>query len=187
MDNDLLNSELKDSLLDVFPLAGLKQTVNNCTRQVKNQRPSLIYHSWTSNMTKHIKTCTIDTESDHDLVMTSLLTKGTVRNEETVIRRNFSKFSKEDFVMDLMGLKWSEIYDIKDPTLIDTAITDRIISVLDLHAPTQTYRSGGKKNVGNKKLSKDCLYRISNRNFLRRKARRTNLSEDWESWKTEKN
>ena len=41
--------------------------------------------------------------------------------------------------MDLIGLKWSEIYDIKDPTLIDSAITDMILSVLDLHYNIKTY------------------------------------------------
>ena len=36
-------------------------------------------------------------------------------------------------------------------------------------------------------MSKECLARIKNRNKLRRKARRSNLQEDWDSWKLEKN
>ena len=78
------------------------------------------------------------------------------------------------------------IYDIKDPTLIDYFITDRILSVLDVHAPILSFSSGGGKN-GNKNLSKECLFRIKNRNKLRRKARRSNLKEDWDTWKLEKN
>ena len=38
MENDQLNSDLKDGLLDFFPLAGLKQTVTKCTRQVNDRK-----------------------------------------------------------------------------------------------------------------------------------------------------
>ena len=78
-----------------------------------------------------------------------------------------------------MSLKWSDVYDIKDPTLIDTFIMDNILTVLDLYAPIKTFKSGGKKN-GNRKLSKECVYKIRNRNKLRRIARRTNSTDDWE-------
>ena len=88
--------------------------------------------------------------------------------------------------MDLMGLKWSELYDIKDTTLVDSFITDRILSVLDVQAPIVTFSSGGGKK-GNKNLSKECLFRIKERNKLRRKAKRWNLKEDWDSWMLEKN
>ena len=47
--------------------------------------------------------------------------------------------------LDLLGSKWSEIYDIKDPTLIESAITDIILSVLDKHAPITTFKTGGNK------------------------------------------
>ena len=173
-DSDNLNAELRDSLLDAFPLAGLKQTVNNCTRQTKDGKPSLIYHSWINNINKHINTTTIDTDSDHDLVLTSLLTRGIIRNEEITKRRDLSKFNKESYLMDLMGRKWSSLYDLKDPTLIDTAITDNILEVLNLHAPIRTFKSGGNKSAGNKKLTKECLSRIRNRNMLRRIAKQTN-------------
>merc|ERR1711873_201441 len=36
-------------------------------------------------------------------------------------------------------------------------------------------------------LSKECLARIRERNRLRRMARRTNSTRDWENWKLEKN
>ena len=137
-------------------------------------------------MNKRVKTCNVDTESYYGLILATLKIRGSVRNEEIITRRNFSKFNETAYLMDLMGLRWSEIYDIKDPTLNDSAITDRILSVLDIHAPVQTFRVGGRKNDGNKKLSKECLYRIRYRNKLRRQARRLNLTDDWEKWKVEK-
>ena len=55
-DNDPVNIEMKDKLLDILPLAGLKQTVTKCSRQVNGQKASMIDHAWVSNMTKHVKT-----------------------------------------------------------------------------------------------------------------------------------
>ena len=106
-------------------------------------------------MNKHVQTSNHDTDSDHDIIVTTLKTKGFVRNEETVVRRNFSQFNTEVYQMELLGLKWSNIYDIKDPTLIDSFITDNILSVLNLHAPIKIYKSGGNKHNGNKKYSKE--------------------------------
>merc|ERR1711873_381230 len=113
--------------------------------------------------------------------------KGCVRNEETVVRRNFSKFNLELYQMQLLGIKWSKIYDIKDPTLIDSFITENILEILDVHAPIKTFKMGGGSFKGSKFLSKKCLERIRERKRLRRMARRTNSTRDWENWKLEKN
>ena len=86
-----------------------------------------------------------------------------------------------------MGIRWSNIYDIKDPTLIDSFITENILSILDVHALIKIFKNGGSKLNENKKLSKECLERIRERNRLRRMARRTNSTRDWENWKLEKN
>ena len=64
-DIDPLNIELKDKLLDTFPLAGLKQTVEKCTRQVSEQRASLIDHSWISNINKHVAYLTLTIRLSH--------------------------------------------------------------------------------------------------------------------------
>ena len=100
-----LQNDLKDDLLDTFPLSGFKQTVTKCTRQVKDQAPSLIDQSWVKNMNKHVQTTSHDTESDHDMIVTTLKIKGCVRNEETVVRRNFSKFNLEAYQTELLGIR----------------------------------------------------------------------------------
>ena len=78
------------------------------------------------------------------MVVTTLKIKGCVRNVETVLKRNFSRFNVEDYRTELSGMKWTKLYDLKDPTLIDTFITDTILEVLNVHAPIQKYKSGGK-------------------------------------------
>ena len=159
-DTSQLQNVLKDDLLDTFPLAGFKQMVNKCTRQVKDQAPSLLDHSWVKNMNKHVQTANYETESDHNMVVTTLKIKGIVRSMETKVKRNYTRFNLEDYKTDLLGMRWTKLYDIKDPTLIDTFITDTILQVLNEHAPLLKLKTGGKKyNEGNK-LSERCLERI---------------------------
>ena len=105
-------------------------------------------------MNKHVQTSSHDTDSDHDIIVTTLKTKGLVRNEETVMKRNFSKFNIEAYQTELLGLRWSNIYDIKDPTLIDSFITENILSILDAHAPIKIFKNGGSKLNENKKIIK---------------------------------
>ena len=89
----------------VIPVSRTYVWRSSCTRQVKDQRASMIDQSWTNNMNKHVKTNNIDTDSDHDLILTTLLVKGSVRNVEIVKRRDYSKFNKDNYLLDLMGLK----------------------------------------------------------------------------------
>ena len=72
---------------------------------------------------------------------------------ETSVRRDYSKFNEKDFKTYLLRLRWSHIYDLVDPTLIDSAIKDNITSILDLHAPVRTFRTGSQKNKLIKNIS----------------------------------
>ena len=102
-------------------------------------------------MNKHVKTNNIDTEIDHNFILTTHKTKGSVSNEEVIVKRDFSKFKENEFLMDLLGERWSEVYYLKDPTLIYMAITDILTSVLNKHAPLKTFKIGGNGKDGNKK------------------------------------
>ena len=88
------------------------------------------------------------------------------------------KFNGNEFLTNLLGLKWTHIYNIKNPILIDSAITENITSVLDIHAPVKSFRIGNYKNKTSKNISKECINQILNRNRLRRQARRSNLDID---------
>ena len=104
------------------------------------------------------------------MVLTTLKIKGTVYNEEISKRRDNSRFNKTDYLTDLLGQRWSVVYDIVEPTLIDSAITEILTSVLDRHAPVKTFKGGGGSKKGKQQLSYECLKRIRNRNTLRRIA-----------------
>ena len=102
-------NEFKNMLLDVFPLMGLCQTVKHNTRKIQGQRSALLDHSWISNLNKHIKTSTFDTESDHDLIVTNIKIKGAVGSSEIVKKRDYSNFNEQEYLLDLLGLEWTKI------------------------------------------------------------------------------
>ena len=115
------------------------------------------------------------------MVVTTLKVKGCVRNVETVVKRNYSRFNYEEYNIDLLGKNWTGVYDLKDPTLIDSFITDTILEVLNVHAPIQKYQSRGNKYKEGKKLSGECVDRIKERNRLRIIAKRSNKTTDWDN------
>ena len=129
----------------------------------------------------------LNRHSDHDLILTTVKIKGTVHNEEIFKKRNFSRFNETDYITELLGQRWSKVYDILDPTLIDSAITDLITNVLNKHAPIKTFKGGGGSRKGKINLSQECKQRIRNRNLLRKAAKVSGSEDDWERWRKEKN
>ena len=134
-ENQYHNEEFKDKLLDTLPLAGYTQLVRNNTRHRIGNKSTLIDHSWTNRVNKHVQTRNIDSDSDHDIILTTVLTNGNVSTKEATKRRNYHKFEAENYLADLMGQKWSQVYNFTDPTLIEDKITELLLYVLDWYAP----------------------------------------------------
>ena len=75
------NSDMKDKLLNVLPLSGFVQIIKDCTRFCSNSLPTLIDHIWISNMNKFVHSRIINTDSDHELIMATVKTKGMVKHQ----------------------------------------------------------------------------------------------------------
>ena len=71
-------------------------------------------------MNKHVKTNNLDSDSDHDLILATLKIKGIVCNEMITRRREYSRFNESDYITDLLGQRWTDVYDIMESTLIDS-------------------------------------------------------------------
>ena len=61
-----------------------------------------------------------------------------------------------------MGQKWSQGYDLTDPTLIENKITELLLEVLEQYVPLKYLPK--KKNYTGPKLSSKCLELIKDRN-----------------------
>ena len=123
-------------MLDTLPLAGYTQLVRNNTRHRIGNKSTLIDHSWTNRVNKHVQTRNVDSTSDHDIILITVLTNGNVSIKEATKRRNYHKFEAENYLTDLMGQKWSQVYDFTDPTLIENKITELLLNVLGKYAPS---------------------------------------------------
>ena len=132
-----------------------------------------------------MQTRNIDSDSDHDIILTTVLTKGNVSTKEATKRRNYHIFNAENYLTDLMGQKWTQDYNFTDPTLIEDKITELLLNVLDWYAPLK-YKPK-KKSHGGLKLSTECLELFKDRNTKKNLAKSTGNVEDWNNWKIAKN
>ena len=87
--------------------------------------------------------------------------------------------------MDLLGQKWSEVYQLSDVDDIALKILSLFLEILDKHIP----RKFSTKKYGNKevKLSKTCIDSIKFRNSLRKKAKISDDVNDWNIWRKARN
>ena len=79
---DGMTVDMRNRLLDTLLLAGFSQLVNKSTRFCSNSIPSLLDHSWINNMTKHVQTTLIETDSDHDAILRIIKTNRNVLSNE---------------------------------------------------------------------------------------------------------
>merc|ERR1712030_171490 len=99
--------------------------------------------------------------------------------------RNYKNFDVSNYLADLMGQTWSQVYNYTDPTLIDDKITYLLMYVLEQYAP-MTYKPK-RKNYEGLKLSADCLKLIKTKNQMKTLAKSTGKFTDWNNWKKAKN
>ena len=118
-----------------------------------------------------------------------MLTKGNVSTKEATKKETITilmKKRKKDYLIDLKGQKWSQVYDLTDPTLIENKITELLLEVLEQYSPLK-YRPKKRKNTG-PKLSSKCLELIKDRSKKEKNlAKTTRKDEDWNKWKIAKN
>ena len=66
----------------------------------------------------------IESDSDHDLIVVKLKIKGRVHNSENTYTIKYTNLNKNDFLNELYGLKWTNIYNEDEPTIIADMITN---------------------------------------------------------------
>ena len=64
---------------------------------MQNQKSSLIDHVRMTNTNKQVQTRQINSDSDHELIVITLLTRGKIHSTEQVRKGNFKNFNKEDY------------------------------------------------------------------------------------------
>ena len=99
--------------------------------------------------------------------------------------RNFKYFNAESFLNDLYTLPWIEIDNKENVDKMWECWKSLFVQVLDKHAPLKTKRVRKRGSVS--WINRDVRPKLFERDFLKRKAIKTNEQSDWNKYKSSRN
>ena len=98
--------------------------------------------------------------------------------------RNFKHFDESKFRNDLINAPWPCIDNFQDVNCALAAWTKVFLSVVDKHAPCRTKRIRNKPSPWLNPNIKQLMFK---RDWLKRKATKTGMLEDWSAYRTSRN
>ena len=98
--------------------------------------------------------------------------------------RNFKHFDESKFKNDLINATWPCIDNFQDVNRALAAWTKVFLSVVDKHAPCRTRRIRNKPSPWLNPNIKQLMFK---RDWLKRKATKTGMLEDWSAYRTSRN
>ena len=82
-------------------------------------------------MNKLVQVRQLETQSDHDLVLAVVKINGNVTVNSSVRSRDYRKFKYNDYIMELCGTNWTDLYDLDDPSVMAAGITKKLCKPLN--------------------------------------------------------
>ena len=181
------NASICKKLQEIMELYQLTQIINDPTRITESSR-SLLDVCITSTPEKIISSGVIHLGiSDHSLIyaIRKLNCIPKTRAQTSVEYRNFKNFNAESFLSDLYILPWTEIDNKENVDAMWECWKSLFVQVLDKHAPLKTRRVRKRGSVP--WINKDVRKKLFERDFLKRKAIKTNDESDWNKYKSSRN
>ena len=182
------NSECKQ-LKSLFKSLNLKQLINSPTRISKDSKSliDLIAVNYPQNICD--SGVVLTNLSDHELVY--CVRKLNWRKAPAQIKtfRNYANYNPSDFRRDLEGVTWNSVSTPDGPPVgVNDLWTDfkrAFVTVADRHAPVIQKRVRGVDNCP--WLNRSIKVNMRQRDYFLKKARKTNRSEDWASYRCFRN
>jgi hypothetical protein len=127
----------------IVNVTGLSQLIQNPTR-VTQSSCTLLDHIYTNNK-KIIKKAFVSDIclSDHKPIIckwSCKLPKSDPKKHSHIMYRKFKTFSKEEFLSDLSQVNFNDITNIPDPEEATDLLIQKLLSVVDKHAPLRMKR-----------------------------------------------
>lgn len=164
---------------------GLSQIIDEPTR-ITQYSSTLIDPVFINNVDiiKNFGTLNADTISDHRLVFCEITLKTFRRKSKMHTYRDFRHFDQQQFDDDLNSVPWHEILYIQ--TIDDKIrfLTDNILCLFDIHAPTRTARMNKPHSPWLTEAIR-CIIKEKENAFTKYKQNKTNVN--WENYKTARN
>ena len=165
----------------------LTQIINDPTR-ITEYTESLLDVCITSSPEKIISSGVIHLGiSDHSLIypVRKLNYVPKIGARSFIENRNFKHFNDESFLNDLYILPWTEIDNNENVDIMWECWKSLFVQVLGKHAPLKTKMVRKRGNVP--WIDKDIRTKLFGRDFLKRKAIKTNKQCDWNKYKSARN
>lgn len=176
---DFLKPTNNKSIKEILKRFGFKQIIKHATR-ITNLSNTLI---------DVILTTREDRISDHNVFPVSIsdhdLTAGIRKMNcskfmaRKVTSRNYRKYNKNDFKSELRQQPWSNILNFNDADGAWSTFKSVFRAIVDKHAPLVERNVRGKDCPW---LTDDIRSKMKDRDYHLRKARKTNLGEDWATY-----
>ena len=175
---------MKRKLIQVTNSHELDQLINKPTRITERSSTliDLLFSNTTHRVTDHgVIHLTI---SDHSMIFCVVKSGVTKAPGKTIEYRSFKNYSKEDFVNDLKDVDWESVANKED---VDSAVSTwnkLFTNIADRHAPVRKARIHGVRCPWmNSRLSQA----MSQRDYLHRRAIKSNSPHLWSRYKKLKN
>ena len=161
----------------------LTQHVTTPTR-VTNSSSSLIDLAISNS--KHIKECKVVDPgmSDHSLIYLRRDRVKISRSQKTITSRSYKNFDEEKFLEGLGNLDWSNVLNTNCLDNAANAFNENILKVLDKHAPLTTKRVCSSNPPW---VDESLLSAINERDYLKKSASKSGLTQDWDIFKRKRN
>ena len=172
-------------LMDLLSEFQLQQVIDKPTRVTPNHK-SLIDHVITNATHKIINFGVHPLSiSDHNLVFV-VRKQGIPRGNPRIIEtRNFKRFDKTNFINDIAAAQWPAPSDrYKSVNEVWAAWKNVFLDIVDKHAPSIKLKIRNKPSPW---ITPEIKTKIQERDFLKKKASKSNLPSDWTSYKKKKN
>ena len=172
------------SIKNIFQLNGFCQLIKTPTR-VTETTATLIDVIFT-NKKHNISHNTVIAAgfSDHDLIACVRKMNNIKHKPETIRCRNFKNYNIDQINNDLLNKKWDHVYNTNSPNEALLYFNSFLKETLDNYAPFITKNIKGKPSPW---ITTELTKEMNIRDQLLRKARKTNKTEDWKSYKRKRN
>lgn len=173
-------------LMSIADVYGLTQLITEPTR-ITPTSATLIDLIYTNSPDKvaYSGVCHISI-SDHCMVFVYRKLSGSrmSNGHNTIIYRNFRKFSRDSFRNDIASQNWDQVYNSSDPNEMWLQWKRIFLSIVDKHAPLRKLRVRARSSPWITAELKELMH---DRDILKIKASKSNDPNDWAQFKQRRN
>ena len=174
----------RNRLTEIFDIYGIEQMIHEATR-ITATSSTLIDLCFTNTSCHIVKSGVINLSiSDHSLVYMIRKAHYVREGTRTIDIRKMKNFNREGFLRDLEQKHGDNIYCSQDPNEMWEIWKKMLMETISKHAPLRTRWIKNRKSPW---ITNDLRHRIFNRDYLKKKATRSNDSEIWNQYKHARN